>query len=400
MTNEQSALFAPAETQMWTKPTSDKPAGLTDAEINEKYAAGEQRIVTESNREKIPNFVKALEKPDYMRIRPFYQRRDRWDDERQSRLIESFIMNIPVPPLFLYERDFNKYEVMDGQQRITALKSFYAGEFKLKGLTIWPELNGRTYSTLPSNVRNGLDRRSIAYIVVLKESTPDEEEAVFMRQTVFARLNTGGVKLERQELRNSLFQGTFNDLLVELSRLDDFREAFGMPKYAADESEPGAVIKAHGLYEKFKDAEIVLRFFALRHAKHYTRGMQGFLDLYMARARSFGDKDLAILRDLYSKTLALARGIYGSLAFVPFSVKRNAWETGFQIAFYDAVVVALSRVLDHRERLLQSKESIIQATQELFTSNPEGTFTGRGNSKTDVEERIAKFSAMLSTFLS
>jgi hypothetical protein len=68
-------------------------------------------------------------------------------------------------------------------------------------------LNGRTYSTLPSQVRSGLDRRSISYVVVLKESTPDEEDALFLRQTVFARLNTGGIKLEHQEIRNCLYQG-------------------------------------------------------------------------------------------------------------------------------------------------------------------------------------------------
>jgi hypothetical protein len=217
---------------------------------------------------------------------------------------------------------------------------------------------------------------------------------------VFARLNTGGIELERQELRNCLFQGAFNDLLIELTKLNDFREAFGMPKYSEDETEPGAAIKEHGLYEKLKDAEIVLRFFALRHAKHYTRGMQGFLDLYMTRARSFSADDLAILRDLYTRTLSLAIGIYGARVFVPYSPKKGAWESKYQVAFYDAVVVSLSRVLDQQEQLLQSRERIIEATEQLFKTNPEGTFTGRGNSKSDVEERIAKFSAMLSSFIS
>jgi len=103
---------------MWEKPIKESKESLTDAEINEKYKAGEHRIVTETNREKIPNFIRALDNPDYMELRPFYQRRARWATGRQSLLIESFIMNIPVPPLFLYENDFNKYEVMDGQQRI------------------------------------------------------------------------------------------------------------------------------------------------------------------------------------------------------------------------------------------------------------------------------------------
>src|SRR6266566_2631791 len=69
-----------------------------------------------------------------MELRPFYQRRPRWDKARQSKLIESFIMNVPVPPLFVYESDLAKYEVMDGQQRITALLDFYTNKLTLEGL--------------------------------------------------------------------------------------------------------------------------------------------------------------------------------------------------------------------------------------------------------------------------
>ncbi|MCP4701146.1 MAG: hypothetical protein GY862_30470 [Gammaproteobacteria bacterium] len=104
-------LFVDSEKEMWKKPVKEPSGSLSDAQLNEKYKAGNHRIVTETNREKIPNFVKALEKPGYMQIRPFYQRRERWNRRRQSQLIESFIMNIPVPPLFLYEKDFNKYEI-------------------------------------------------------------------------------------------------------------------------------------------------------------------------------------------------------------------------------------------------------------------------------------------------
>lgn len=391
--------MAESETFMWNKSIHEDAQTMTDAEINEKYRAGEQRIVTESNREKIPNFVGALEKPNYMKVRPFYQRRQRWDISRRSKLIESFIMNIPVPPLFLYEKDFNQYEVMDGQQRITSLKSFYAGEFKLSGLEIWPELNGRTYSTLPSQVKHGLDRRSISYIVVLRESTPEEEDAVFLRQTVFERLNTGGVKLEHQEIRNCLFQGDFNNLLSELTRIDQFRDAFGLPRYSEDENEPGAEIKKASMYQKMTDAEIVLRFFALRHAKHYARGMQGFLDLYMARARMFNDSDLDVLRNIYIKTLNLATNIYDNLVFHPYDPKKREWVDRTQKAFYDSVMVGLSEFIEHDNKVVSKRDEIIEATKNLFIDNPPGTFTGRGNTKSDVKERISKFTGMISGIL-
>ena len=141
------SAFALSELTMWERPTKESRPRLLDEDINAKYTKRELRIVTESNREQLPNFVEALKRPGWMELRPFYQRRPRWDKVRQSKLIESFIMNIPVPPLFVYESDLAKYEVMDGQQRITALLDFYTNKLELQGLEQWPELNGRIYDT-------------------------------------------------------------------------------------------------------------------------------------------------------------------------------------------------------------------------------------------------------------
>src|ERR1035437_9355260 len=163
-------IQAPSEHMMWENRPVTPPENPSDQQINAKYELGEQRIVTESNREKLPIFVEAFKKPGHITLRPLFQRRRRWDQVRQSQLIESFIMNLPVPPVFLYESNYNTFEVMDGQQRITAILDFYEGRLTLKGLERWPELNGRTYSQLPSNVRAGIDRRSISSIVLLKES--------------------------------------------------------------------------------------------------------------------------------------------------------------------------------------------------------------------------------------
>jgi uncharacterized protein with ParB-like and HNH nuclease domain len=95
-------MYSKTEQRMWIVPPKEKGGSMNISQINEKYEKGEQRIVTETNREKLPNFVEALKRNDYMEVRPFYQRRTRWDEERQSKLIESFIINIPVPPIFLY----------------------------------------------------------------------------------------------------------------------------------------------------------------------------------------------------------------------------------------------------------------------------------------------------------
>jgi hypothetical protein len=144
--------LAPSENNMWAKPVRSLIPRPSDDEINSKYSSRELRIVTESNREQLPNFVEALKRHGWMKLRPSYQRRPRWDRERQSRLIESFITNIPVPPLFVYESDLAKYEIMNGQQRITAIFKFHTNRYPWEGIQQWPELNGRIYDTLPSGL--------------------------------------------------------------------------------------------------------------------------------------------------------------------------------------------------------------------------------------------------------
>lgn len=93
-------------------------------------------------------------------------------------------MNVPIPPIFLYERDFSEYEVMDGLQRISAIIEFYENSYQLRGLEEWPELNGRTYSELPEQVRKGIDRRYLSSIILLKETAKTPEEARRLKELV------------------------------------------------------------------------------------------------------------------------------------------------------------------------------------------------------------------------
>ncbi|MEH1956448.1 DUF262 domain-containing protein [Nostoc sp.] len=304
--------LAPTEEQMWEASAFQNRIQMSDSEINDKYESGDQRILTEMNREKLPSFVEALKKPGYMDVRPFYQRRDRWDEKMQSRLIESFLINIPVPPIVLYEKEFNFYEVMDGQQRITALRDFYENRLILTGLELWPELNKRTYATLPTKIRAGIDRRSISSIVLITESASNPEEAMLLKQLAFERLNTGGIALSQQEVRNCLYYGKFNQLLLDLATNSIFAEAWEIPL------DSKLKLVQNNLYKKMEDAELVLRFFALRHVNDFRRGMEGFLDLYMIKSLKFSDEDIDILKNIFIKTVDLAHKIYAENLFKPF----------------------------------------------------------------------------------
>jgi hypothetical protein len=383
--------LATIEEKMWEKSLLKTRIKISEVEINEKYESGEKRILTEINREKLPSFVEALSKnPKYMNLRPFYQRRARWNNKMQSRLIESFLINIPVPPIILYEINYNSYEVMDGQQRITAIRDFYTNKFALTGLDLWPELNKLKYDDLSAKIRAGLDRRSISSIVILRESTSDPEEALFLKQKTFERLNTGGVDLSQQEVRNCLYYGKFDSLLIELARNPIFAEAWGIP---IEEDNPK--LSTNTLYKKMEDAELVLRFFALRNVEHFRNGMEGFLDLYMIKSLSFSEQDIEFLKSVFLQTIDLAYKIYEKNLFKPFAPKSHSWEKKPYKAYYDAVMVGLSRHLDESEILLNRKVKIIEETKKLFDKVESRLLTGEGRTKADIQERIRIFDDML-----
>lgn len=387
--------LAPAEEKMWEEFPSKNQAVMSDELINAKYESGEQRILTEMNREKLPIFVEALKKPGYMDLRPFYQRRARWDQLRQSRLIESFLINIPVPAIILYEKEFNSYEVMDGQQRISAIQAFYENRLKLKGLELWPELNGRTYATLPAKIRAGIDRRSISSIVLITESASDPEEALFLKQLAFERVNTGGVDLSPQEVRNCLYQGKFNDLLIELARYPIFANAWGIPIENNDTEELSQQLTENNLYKKMEDAELVLRFFALRHANDFQRGLEVFLDLYMIKSLKFSDQDINVLKETFIKTINLAYKIYEENLFKPFDKTNNTWNKRTYKNYYDAVMVGFSRHLSDANLLIEHKSRVIEETKKLFRKDEAKLLTGGGKTKADIQKRLRLFDEML-----
>ena len=393
------------KTNPWQKRSRKDVKKLSDNEINEKYEQGERRILLEMNREKLPSFAESLKKPNYMETRPFYQRRDRWDAQKQSRLIESFLMNIPVPPLILYETSYNSYEVMDGQQRITAIENFYNNKLKLTGLDIWPELEGRTYESLPAKIKDGINRRAISTIVVITESLSDPEESLSLKQLVFERLNTGGVSLSRQEIRNCIYSGKFNELLLKLSENTIFAKAWDIP---IDDKEE---LKENGFYKKMEDVELILRFFALRDIDQYTGNLSKYLDNYMMKkSLNFSDENIQEFEQVFNQTIELVSNIYQDQLFKPFDSKTKTHKSKAYKVYYDAVMISFSNHLSDYQELITRKSAIIDETISLFTQDSQGIthrdkefkkglFTGEGDTKDDIKARIQIFDSLIQRVL-
>ena len=162
-------------------------------------------------------------------------------------LIESFLTNIPVPPVYLAEdvAQLGSYAVIDGKQRLTAISLFFSDKLVLRGLRRLERLNGLKYSQLPIEIRNPLGMKNLRITTLLRQSSED------LKHEVFLRLNTGGEILNAQEIRNVAYRGPLNDLIYQLAEDEFLRKQFKV------------VPPSSQSYRQMTDAEYVLRFLAL-----------------------------------------------------------------------------------------------------------------------------------------
>ncbi len=379
--------------------SQDANISPSDEQINEKYSKGEIRIVTEQARYPLDSIEIMLDSKKYI-LNPEYQRRKRWDNIRKSRLIESLIMNVPIPPIFLYEINYSIYEVMDGQQRLTAIYEFYKGKFNLDGLAHWSELNGRNYKNLPEQVKRGIDRRYLSSIVLLQETAKTQQEAESLKQIVFERLNSGGEKLTSQEIRNALYNGNFNQLCIKLAQNDSFRKMWKLPL----ESEGEEKLLASEAYRKMEDVELVLRFFAYRHFDKLKGSIDKFLDDYLKQANHYDDETIKSLENLFNETIDLIYAIFKDSAFLlPPRQKRKSKSPAKII--YDSMMQAVANNISHKDKLIKNGESIrknLYLNKELLYSKEENNidiFDTRYNTAKYIELRMNYFHNFFQSYI-
>ncbi|MCH8877945.1 MAG: DUF262 domain-containing protein [Chloroflexi bacterium] len=266
-------------------------------------------------------------------ILPEIQREYVWDNGRASRLIESFILNIPVPPIYFSERQDAVLEVIDGHQRVESIVRFFNNEFGLTGLRVLSEYSRRRYHQLPDREQRFLKSRSIRTIVITHESHPN------MKFEVFERLNTGGIALNAQELRNSLYRGTLNDLLKKLVHDESFRTCIGTKNPR----------------RRFVDEELVLRWFALNdRLPEYRPPLKRFLNEYMNHHRDAPSDWLEPREHRFRETMQLVRRLLSDKAFRLIDRKGNPlsdaegkpFPRGVNRALFDAQSIAFSWVKD------------------------------------------------------
>lgn len=383
----RSLITNPKECQM-------AKSKLTPKQIEEMYDSGELRLTQERNDFLLPQVTDFVKTKKWINIRPEYQRRLVWDAKKKSLFIESLLMNIPVPPIFLYEYDLSRYEVMDGQQRLNAILEFYDNTLKLRGLETWDALNGLTYGRCPPRIQRGLDRRRISATVLIAQNAGDRKQGDTIRREVFERLNTGGLTLNAQELRNSLYSGPFNDLIVELAGLRLFNEIWEIPPYE-DHYRPAegyisSQLAKNEYFKRMRDCEIVLRFFAFRDQEKIKGAVKAILDRCMAANRDAIETEIDEFRDSFTDTLDSCFEIFGDHTFRLHRDGNDDSSNGtLSIPLFDAVMVAVEGLSPHVKKLKQKKNSILAKFREVFADEEKyETLIGKANTAQSIKDRL------------
>lgn len=350
------------------------------------------RVVYQTNNFFLPQVRHMIDNGEAINLRPEYQRRLRWTSTKKSKLIESLLLNIPVPPVFFYESDAARYEVMDGQQRMNTIREFFSGDFRLTGLQILSPLNGLNYANCPPKTKRTLDRASISAIVLLLESESERPgegllSLTDIRRLVFDRLNTGGMTLNPQEVRNALNPGYLNSTIIRLSRYLPFTTVFGIPPYSEDEGDyyENPRRKNNSLYSSMRDCELILRFFALRDESNVRGSMRSMLD--RAIEVKLTEEQAEIYEQEYKDTFDFLMDLFDQS---PFQIPANpVGKTKVSAALYDASMVAAYRLKDQINAILSDKEDIKgRLKKALEDDDLYEIIVGRRNTAEAVKGRI------------
>ena len=278
-------------------------------------------------------------------LQPHFQREYVWElkPELPSRLIESVLLKIPIPPIYFGKAPEGHLEVIDGQQRLTTLMRFVANEFSLRMLHSMSSLNGKFFKDLTTQQQERILDEPIRTIVI------DAADNTELRYEIFERLNRGSMPLNEQEIRNCAYRGPFNDLLAELEQEENWRKVKG----------------GEAPEQRYREREMILRFFAFANRlPQYTGKLKQFLNEYMAQFAPKESQQLKSHTAQFRQTIQNIYAVFGPKAGRLYDVdphtNRGAWDSKFSILVFEIQASALMN--RPTAKVQQSAEQI----RELF----------------------------------
>lgn len=351
-------------------------AGQSDDELNSAreqeqpldLSSDERKLVTQPYDLGVRNLSDDINR-GRLRLTVEYQRKYVWDQAKASRLIESLLLNVPIPVCYFAEDEDGSYEVIDGLQRLTTIDKYFRGDFALTGVSVLRELDGKRFDELALKDQRRLENRTIRCIVITAESHPD------IKFDVFERLNTGAASLSAQELRNCIYRGTFNDELKDL----------------ATDSRFTAILGSRG-NQRMENEELVLRFFAVAEGiLRYKPPLRQFLNSYMRVHRTQSPNEATIAQFL--RTCDTVGHVFGDSAFkVPGADGR--YHRSVNKALFDGIMVSIY-FADHAD-VREFKKPILAIRESLLRDPDFEASIGRATAdRTRMFHRIGAFTESL-----
>ena len=288
---------------------------------------------------------------------PKFQRRFVWKQNQASRLIESFLVGLPVPAVFFYsERKSQKYLVIDGQQRLKSIFYYFEGYFgpeergtrqifSLKGLNEGSSFYEKKFDDLGEEDQRRL-KNAVLRTFIVQQLNPNDDTSMYH---IFERLNTGGTLLANQEIRNCIYHGRFVDFLAEINKLSNWRKILGKTE----------------LDSRQKDIELLVRFFAMRHRSAYKKPMKDFLSKFIRNNRDASEETLQNLKQVFEQT---CDAVIKLLEPKPFHIR-----SGLNAAVFDAVMVAFSEHLDEIPENVKDRYKNLVDSEYFNQSTMQGT---------------------------
>lgn len=312
-----------------------------DSKIPYEIPQEVRKITTQAYDKSVADIVRMIDDKD-IRLDPDYQRNYVWDNKKASMLIESIILNVPIPVIYVSQEEDDSWSVIDGLQRLYSLKRFFDGKFKLSGLEILSDLNKSDINTLNPKALRILKNGLLRVIMITHDSNEE------IKYDVFMRLNTGSVHLTEQELRNCLYRGSLNRFLKEVVQ-------------------NGTWLKLMGLREphvRMADRETALRFLAIWKSwdsqtetlKGYKGRMKSFLNTFMSEHKDIKSLESGEWKQVFEDTVNKVYQVYGENAF-----KRQGLDGTTEKTINRAIidVIMLSSTQHTIEELMNKRELIV-----------------------------------------
>jgi hypothetical protein len=286
-------------------------------------------------------------------IDPEWQRKYVWDNKRASRLIESLLIDLPIPVIYLAIVENGNYEVIDGLQRLTSVFNYFSGHYALTGLEMMPDLNKKKFEDLPSETQAKLEDSVLRTFELSKNTKPE------MRFLIFERLNTGGVTLNDMEIRNCLYRGEINSLLKELAESDDFKSC----------------INQKGLDKRMQDRALILRYLAF-YEKTYLKakkGLKAFFNEFLETYQHAPEDKLKEFRLVFKRSMRACYTVFGDKAFrlrrvyESKSQRGGEWTPRINATIFQILAVSMSEY--DIGQITRSADSIREAYLDLISTD-------------------------------